>query len=364
MSILRKVSLESDTGSSDGFEQLSHNLPQYSPIPLSTMPVGPSSLSDINSTSSHSFSQINFGQSNISQNNSRQHNFSQYNFTNSLSRDFSNDFSFDYPNTSNYNNNNSINSNSQNNNSNNNYFFEDDFSQWQLNRFNRKSNLNVYHAFITSFRCVLKNINILIPIYFFGAFVTFFTIRHQLWFLYIPFDAFSCLLKTSISFSLISGEKFSSRFIFLLSKNFVPTFLVLCVSSFFVYETSTGILQRSSRSTVLLMLVLVIKFLTYFLPCFVFESAERPQIGYSSTTSNRSPNHSLSFSDSFSFSLKIVLRAIQPVQMVSVFMSAVVLHCFGPITLGIAGWTAEIVRPAIFLSICGSGSNTSSGSML
>ena len=264
MSIQRKLSLESDTGSSDGFDQLSYKLPHRT--------------------------------------------------IDTFSEDEARDPNINH--------------------------FDDDFSTWQLNRFNRKSNLNLRHIFVASFRCAMRNLNPLIFIYIIGATIEMLSVRYRLWYLFITFDAIWSLIKTSISISLISNERWSSRIHLVLSKLGLPTILVQLLLSFFAYKTVIGLIVRSSRVTIIAFVAVISRYALYFLPCFVFEG------------------RSLDFAYAFKFAIRLSFLTVQPLHMVTVFFSSIVLFIIGPITLSISLWTAEIVRPSIFFSICGSGANT------
>lgn len=259
MSLGRKLSRESDSGSSDGFDQLPKDLPHYKQV------LGISGL-------------------NISSNTNE---------------------------------------------------FEDDFAQWQLKRFNRKSMINVSHVLFSSYHCVTKNINPLIFFYFINFAVDYFSIKYKFWFVYIPFDAFSSLFRTSVSISIVSSEQWTSRLHFILTKLAAATFLINLINAFLIYQTIHCIFNRSSRVTIAAILLLAESYLTFFLPCFVFES--RP----------------LKFSSSFSFSLKISLFS-QPVQMISLFLFSFLLHIIGPLTFGVLDWTAEVIKPSVFFAVCGS----------
>ncbi|KAK8896505.1 hypothetical protein M9Y10_014412 [Tritrichomonas musculus] len=264
MSLIRKLSRESDSGSSDGFDQLSMDLPQYNQLP------GISGL---------------------------------------------NNFNDNFPNS---------------------HDFEDDFAQWQLTRFNRKSIVNVSHILTSSYHCVIKNFNPLIFFYLIGSAVNFFSIRYKFWFIYIPFDAFSSLFKTSISISLVSSEQWNSRLHFLLTKSAFTTFLVNLINAFLIYQTIICLFDRSSRVTIVVVLLLAESYTTFFFPCFVFEARQ------------------LKFSSSFSFSLRISFCSQHSVQMVSLFLLSFLLHAIGPFTLGLLDWTADIMKPAVFIAVCGS----------
>ena len=264
MSLVRKLSRESDSGSSDGFDQLSKDLPQHN------QSLGISGL----------------------------------------------------------NNNKDIFSNMND--------FEDDFTQWQLTRFNRKSMLNVSHMLFSSYHCVIKNLNPLIIFYFISFAINYFAIKYKFWFIYIPFTAFLSLFKTSISISIVSSEQWNSKLHLILTKSAFEVFLVSLINAFLVYQTFICFIDRSSRLTIVAIILLAESYTTFFLPCFVFEA--RP----------------LKFSSSFSFSLKISFFSQHTVQMISLFLFSFLLHIIGPFTLGILGWTADVLKPAVFFAVCGS----------
>ena len=265
MSLGRKLSRESDSGSSDGFDLLLDNLPPSKPGPV---------ISDF----------INNNQ--------------------------------DIP----------LNPNE----------FENDFEQWQLTRFNRKSMLNVSHILFSSYHCVLKNLNPLIIFYFIGFVVDYLTIKYNCWFIYIPFDAAYSLFKTSVSISVVSSEQWNSRLHFILTKLAFATFLVNLINSFLIYQTIRCVFDRSSRVTITVIILLAESYITFFLPSFVFESIP------------------LKFTSSFSFSLKISFFSQHTVQIISLFLFSFLLHVIGPFTLGILDWTANVIKPSVFFAVCGS----------
>jgi hypothetical protein len=213
----------------------------------------------------------------------------------------------------------------------------DDFTQWQLNRFNRSGNLRLCSVISTAFRLTSAHLSFLVGVYI--PFLIFLVLTvHRRWILlFVPTNAIGSLFATSAVFSIISGEKFWSRARYILSRQGIVAFVVQMTTSFIIYVTMKSAIDRASTITGQFLLLVLVSHVTYFHSCFVFEGL------------------SLSFVDVCSFTVQLLCSAIPIVQSIAISVVALALHLLAPFTVGVTVWMAYVMRGLVFLAVCGSG---------
>ena len=216
----------------------------------------------------------------------------------------------------------------------------DPFSQWQLSRFNRTGSIDLCEIFSPSIRFVTRNIKFLTLIYFPFSFFFLFSLKYELKLLFIIGDTIFNLISTSICFSLIAGESFSSRIHFLFSLQGLSAFLVQLFRSIFLSYTISSLIHLRSTTTIKLILMFLIRFFTLFHSCFAFEG------------------RSLSITSALSFSYHLSVRAIPLVQTISIELLMELFSVVGFFTFGFTKWISLAIRSFAFLAICGSGSSS------
>jgi hypothetical protein len=213
----------------------------------------------------------------------------------------------------------------------------DEFTQWQLNRFNRSGNLRISSILSASFRLTISHFPSLISLYLPFLVFLFLTVRHQLILLFVPTNAIASLFATSAVFSIIANEKLYSRFRFILSRQGIVAFFVQMGSSFIIYLTMKSAWERASTITGRFLLLMIVNHITYFHSCFVFEGL------------------SLSLVRICSFTVQLSYFVIPFVQSIAIWIVALVLHLLAPFTIGLTVWMAYVMRGLVFLAVCGSG---------
>jgi hypothetical protein len=219
---------------------------------------------------------------------------------------------------------------------------EDEFTQWQLNRFNRSGSVNIRSIFKSSFFCAIHHcislaiLSILYWAIFFLAFRLSFSI------IFVPVDALSDLIATSVAFSILTNERLCARLHLLFSRQGLAAYLLQLIRSFLLHHTLESIRSRRSTATGKFFILMLFRYMTYFQSCFVFEGL------------------SLAFSSSCSFSLQLSFFTIPYVQSLGLFVSGMILIAIGPLTLGLGSWVAYFMRAFVFLAVCGSGTNVAS----
>ena len=214
----------------------------------------------------------------------------------------------------------------------------DPFSQWQLSRFNRTGTIDLCELFSPSIRFATRNLKFLTVFYFPFSIFLFLSLKYEISVLFVITDTVFNLISTSICFSLLAGESYSSRFHFLFSLQGLSAFLIQLLRSSLLLFTFSSLIHLKSTTTIKLIFMLLFRFLTLFHSCFTFEG------------------RSLSVTSAFSFSFHLSIRAIPLVQSISIEL---IMEIFGPLgffTFGFTKWIAIAIRSFVFLAICGSGS--------
>ncbi|OHT01834.1 hypothetical protein TRFO_07406 [Tritrichomonas foetus] len=217
---------------------------------------------------------------------------------------------------------------------------DNDFAQWQLNRFNRTGNINICSLFGSAFKTTFCHLFPLMVIYSLSCIVLFVSFYFRLFYIFIPCEALFSLISTSISFSLIGLESPFSRLHFLLSKQSIVAFLIQCLRSSTLYFTLCGMFNRASSTTGRFIILLVVRYITEFHSCFVFEG------------------RLLNISSTFSFAFRLAFFVIPPAQANSLYLLNTMLLAIGPFSLGVTCWIAYNLRSYVFLAVCGSGTST------
>jgi hypothetical protein len=219
---------------------------------------------------------------------------------------------------------------------------EDEFTQWQLNRFNRSGSVNFHSIFRSSF---FSTIHHCFSLSFFSVIywsVFLFALKLSLPMVFVPFDAIADLIATSVAFSVITSERIYERFRFLFSRQGLAAYVLQIIRSFLLYQTLESIRHRRSTATSKFFFLMLFRYMAYFQSCFVFEGL------------------SLAFTSSCWFSLQLSFFAIPIVQSLGLFLSGMLLYAVAPLTLGLASWVAYFMRAFVFLAVCGSGTNVAS----
>jgi hypothetical protein len=218
-------------------------------------------------------------------------------------------------------------------------YLNDDFARWQLDRFNRSGIISICSIFSASLAVIAKHYKLLILSYllfFIPLIICFF---HNSVYLFAILHALTNLLATSVTFSLIAGDRFYARFPLIFSKQGLTAFLIQLVKSFLLYQTLKCLCARSSTLTVHFLLLVIARYVTFFHSCFVFEG------------------FSLSFAATCAFSLQLAFFAVPLAQLLGLFVSGLAMGIVAPATLGMAAWAAYFMRALVFLAVCGSGTN-------
>jgi hypothetical protein len=216
---------------------------------------------------------------------------------------------------------------------------EDEFTQWQLNRFNRSGSISIRSILKSSFLCTVRHLIplcLLFVIYFVVLATSF---QLGLILVFVPFEAIADLVATSVTFSVITGERLHTRLHFLCSRQGVVAWSIQILRAFLLYHTLQAICARKSTATGRFFFLMLFRYMTYFQSCFVFEGL------------------SLTFLSTCSFSLQLSFFAIPCVQSLGLFVSGIFCSIIAPLTFGFAGWTAYLMRGFVFLAVCGSGTN-------
>jgi hypothetical protein len=214
---------------------------------------------------------------------------------------------------------------------------EDEFAQWQLNRFNRSGSLRLPAVFAAAVRITAGHVAFLaarsLPL---RALLG--VALHRRWaLLFVPANALASLFATSAVFSLIAGEKCCSRVAGLLSRQGAVALLVQMGGSLIVYLAAQSARDRASTLTGRFLLLVLFGHVTHFHPCFAFEGL------------------SLSCAAACSFSLRLSYFAIPLAQSLAIGAVALALHLLAPLTAGLTVWAAYVMRGLVFLAVCGSG---------
>jgi hypothetical protein len=136
---------------------------------------------------------------------------------------------------------------------------------------------------------------------------------------------------------MVASERWHSRLHYLLSKRGFVSFLLQMLRSLLLFLALKSALQRASTLTGRSLFCMIVGYVTYFHPCFMFEGM------------------SVSLSVSCSFTLQLSFIAMPLAQSIQIFLIAIPLHIMGPLTFGISVWAAYVMRVLVFLAICGSG---------
>lgn len=214
----------------------------------------------------------------------------------------------------------------------------DDFSQWQLNRFNRTGNIELCELFAPSTRFVRRNLKFMTLLYFPFSIFVMISLYYNLPALYVVVDSIFSLVATSICFSLIAGEEHSSRLHFLLSYQGFSALIIQLLRSISFVLTALSLYHRKSTTNIRLLFTILLRFLTHYHSCFTFEG------------------RALSVTAAFSFSFRLSVKAIPIVQSFSIEFLMELLSVLGLVTFGFTRWLSLAIRSYVFLAVCGSGS--------
>ena len=217
---------------------------------------------------------------------------------------------------------------------------DNDFAQWQLNRFNRTGNINICSLFRSAMKTTFCHLFPLVFSYLLAFIILFVSFYFRLFYIFIPCEALFCLISTSVSFSLIGLESPISRLHFLFSKQSLVAFLIQCLRSSALYLTLCGFFRRASSTTARIIILLVVRYVTEFHPCFIFEG------------------RLLNIAATLSFAFRLAFNVIPPAQANTLYLLNTLLQALGPISFGISCWIAYNLRSYVFLAVCGSGSST------
>lgn len=215
----------------------------------------------------------------------------------------------------------------------------DEFSQWQLGRFNRAGNIDLCEMLPPSLNVVHRNLKILTFFYLIYAILAIISIKLHIPFLTIIINSIFYLFATSVCFSLIAGEPFSSRFHFIISLQGLIAFSIQMLRSAFLFFTAKSLFYQKSIMSIRLFGTMVVRFLTFYHPCFTFEG------------------RTLSLSATFSFSIRLSIKAIPFVQSATITLFCELLSILGFVSFGFSTWISNFIRSFIFLAVCGSGSS-------
>lgn len=219
---------------------------------------------------------------------------------------------------------------------------DDKFSRWQMARFNRSGTIDICRVLSSSIAIYGDHVVPLVLLYLIYIFFCVLSFRYELFWVFVPIDAIASLLATSISFSIITSESFSSRLHRLLSLQGFGAALIQGVRSTIYYYIFIGFVTRASTITFRLLLALLVNYLTFFHTCFVFEGLN------------------LSFHETCVFSLNLMFFAIPFMKSLNVFFLGMFMNLAAPFTLGFTAWVGYMIRVFVFIAICGSGSHVAS----
>jgi hypothetical protein len=213
----------------------------------------------------------------------------------------------------------------------------DDFTQWQLNRFNRSGNIALCSIFSSAYRLTIRHFKLFILLFLRYAEVIIAAAFKRWLLLFVPVDAISSLCATSCVFAIIANDKWHSRLRFFFTKRGFVSLLAQMMRSLLLFLTLQSAIQRASTLTSQFLFSMLFSYVIYFHPCFMFEGV------------------ALGTAVACWFTVQLSFIAIPFSQSLGIFLLSVVLHVLGPFTLGLSIWAAYAMRVLVFLAVCGSG---------
>lgn len=218
---------------------------------------------------------------------------------------------------------------------------EDEFTQWQMNRYGRIGSVNIYATFKLAARVVSKHFDKLAMLYVPYACLYIAAVRYRSSFLFVMVELMASIVASSASMSLATSQGFTLRARMPMSMSGAIACLLQVMKSLVYWWLIVGLMGRTSRVPAQAMLLLFMNYATLFYWYFLLEGVP------------------LSFGATISFPLRLSFFTIPALQSCTVFLLAMFLQILAPLTLGFTGWIAYVLRACAFLAFCGSGTNTS-----
>jgi hypothetical protein len=212
-----------------------------------------------------------------------------------------------------------------------------DFTRWQLNRFNRSGNITVCSVFSSAYHLTIRHFRLFILLYVPYAAVIVGPLFKGWLLLFVSIDAISSLCASSCAFAIIANDKWHSRLRFFFTKQGIVSLLIQMMRSLLLFLTVQSAVQRASTLTGQFLFSMIFSYVVYFHPCFMFEGV------------------ALDTDVACWFTLQLSFIAVPFSQSLAIFLLSVFLHGMGPFTFGLSVWTAYVMRVLVFLAVCGTG---------
>ena len=217
---------------------------------------------------------------------------------------------------------------------------EDDFQQWQIDRYNRTSDFNIRVIIESAFKSVHSNYILSILSYVLYLVTIFSAFHFQFRVIFIIVDSIGALVSTSMCFSLIANEGRFSRIKLLFSVQGFYSLIIQMCRSLATWIFFMGFKEKNEKWLIRLLIVVCVRIPTFYHSCFIFESIN------------------LNFFETLSFSFKTFFCEIPLIYSFAVLNLCIVLYIIGPFTLGITTWIAISLKCFAFLNTCGSRKST------
>lgn len=217
---------------------------------------------------------------------------------------------------------------------------DDDFQQWQIDRYNRTTDFNLRSIIESAFKSVQGNYctYILSYITYLSFLILAFYFKVSVFFIFS--DSIGALVSNSICFSLIAGEKRFSRIKMLFSIQGLYSLIIQICRSTATYIFIMGFIAENKKWLIRFLILIFIRVPTFYHSCFIFESIN------------------LNFIETLSFSLKTFFCEIPLIYSFTILALCVALYIIGPVTFGVTTWIAISLKCFAFLNTCGSRKST------
>lgn len=215
----------------------------------------------------------------------------------------------------------------------------DDFTQWQLSRFNRTGQAKIINTLDVSFRLYKKNFKLCFLLFIPYICCAIISRKIHAIYMMVPINAVSSLVSSSITFSIISMEPATSRLKCIFTSRGMFAFAYLLLAHFFTINFVSNFVNRNSKIFMNIALTLIVNYIGFYITPFVFEGK------------------TLSISCIIKYSLQLITQIIPIIQSSAIFFVYISLTWIGPFTLGFTSWLAMFMKSQTFLAVCGSSSS-------
>jgi len=216
----------------------------------------------------------------------------------------------------------------------------DDFTQWQLNRYNRTGLVRIGDILSLSLSMTKKKFRFLITIFspFFVGFVIF--LKYNLIFFACFFETLFYIISISVCFSLIYGDSPFSRLYQVFTLRSMIAFILKFFEAYLISSLYTGVISRNSMIFFRFIVYLVYSFSFFYYPCFANEGL------------------SLNPIKSCLYSIRLSFKMIPLFNGIILFTFAIILRLLGSMTFGFTTWISFFMTGYGFLAVCGSSASS------